>query len=385
MALLLISLFLLIPYAALILYYRQSWLQMKNYEIDNGNVPLTTVSVIIPARNEEKNIGRCIKSILEQTYAKHLLEVIVVDDYSTDQTVNVVAAFNKSNIRIIKLADIVGGATLNSYKKKAVETGIANAMGDLIITTDADCTAPAKWIETVVSLYQQTRPVLIVAPVSYASPAAGDPVFTRFFKIFQALDFMTLQGITGAGVSKKIHNMCNGANLAYERKVFYEVDGFKGIDKIASGDDMLLMHKIQKIYPRRITYLKSPEAIVQTKAASTVAEFINQRIRWASKADKYPDFKITAVLAFVYLFNAWILILAVISLTSFDALFLLVLVLVGKTFVEFTFLFPVANFFKSKKALWWFVPSQPFHIIYMLVAGWLGKFGTYTWKGRKVK
>ena len=385
MALLLISLFLLIPYAALILYYRQSWLQMKNYEIDNGNVPLTTVSVIIPARNEEKNIGRCIKSILEQTYAKHLLEVIVVDDYSTDQTVNVVAAFNKSNIRIIKLADIVGDAKLNSYKKKAVETGIANAMGDLIITTDADCTAPAKWIETVVSLYQQTRPVLIVAPVSYASPAAGDPIFTRFFKIFQALDFMTLQGITGAGVSKKIHNMCNGANLAYERKVFYEVDGFKGIDKIASGDDMLLMHKIQKIYPRRITYLKSPEAIVQTKAASTVAEFINQRIRWASKADKYPDFKITAVLAFVYLFNAWILILAVISLTSFDALFLLVLVLVGKTFVEFTFLFPVANFFKSKKALWWFVPSQPFHIIYMLVAGWLGKFGTYTWKGRKVK
>ena len=385
MALLLISLFLLIPYAALILYYRQSWLQMKNYEIDNGNVPLTTVSVIIPARNEEKNIGRCIKSILEQTYAKHLLEVIVVDDYSTDQTVNVVAAFNKSNIRIIKLADIVGDAKLNSYKKKAVETGIANAMGDLIITTDADCTAPAKWIETVVSLYQQTRPVLIVAPVSYASPAAGDPVFTRFFKIFQALDFMTLQGITGAGVSKKIHNMCNGANLAYEKKVFYEVDGFKGIDKIASGDDMLLMHKIQKIYPRRITYLKSPEAIVQTKAASTVAEFINQRIRWASKADKYPDFKITAVLAFVYLFNAWILILAVISLTSFDALFLLVLVLVGKTFVEFTFLFPVANFFKSKKALWWFVPSQPFHIIYMLVAGWLGKFGTYTWKGRKVK
>ena len=83
---------------------------MKNYEIDNGNVPLTTVSVIIPARNEEKNIGCCIKSILEQTYAKHLLEVIVVDDYSTDQTVNVVAAFNKSNIRIIKLADIVGDA-----------------------------------------------------------------------------------------------------------------------------------------------------------------------------------------------------------------------------------------------------------------------------------
>ena len=107
--------------------------------------------------------------------------------------------------------------------------------------------------------------------------------------------------------------MCNGANLAYEKKVFYEVNGFEGIDEIASGDDMLLMHKIQKVYPDKIMFLKSPEVIVQTQPAETLKDFMNQRIRWASKADKYTDKKITAVLFLVYLLNAWIFILGISS------------------------------------------------------------------------
>ena len=73
------------------------------------------------------------------------------------------------------------------------------------------------------------------------------------------MDFMVLQGITGAVVYKNNLSMCNGANLAYEKKAFYEVNGFAGIDHIASGDDMLLMHKIWKKYPDRVHYLKSKE------------------------------------------------------------------------------------------------------------------------------
>ena len=102
---------------------------------------------------------------------------------------------------------------------------------------------------------------------------------------------MTLQGITGASVYKKFHSMCNGANLAYEKKAFNDAGGFEGIDNIASGDDMLLMHKIQKIYPDRIKYLKSADVVVQTQPQETLKDFMNQRIRWASKADKYPTGK----------------------------------------------------------------------------------------------
>ena len=111
-------------------------------------------------------------------------------------------------------------------------------------------------------------------------------------QVFQAMDFMVLQGITGASVYKNTLSMCNGANLAYEKKAFFEVDGFEGIDQIASGDDMLLMHKITKNYPDKIQYLKSKEAIVQHKPMKTWKEFFNQRIRWASKATYYDDKRI---------------------------------------------------------------------------------------------
>jgi hypothetical protein len=206
---------------------------------------------------------------------------------------------------------------------------------------------------------------------------------------------MTLQGITGASVHKRIHSMCNGANLAYERTAFYEVGGFKGIDSIASGDDMLLMHKIYKRYPERIMFLKSKEAIVLTAAQKTTADFINQRIRWASKADKYDDKRITTVLVIVYLFNVMLLVLPILSCfynmqysilnIQYPLVKVWVLLLLLKTSTELFFLFPVAGFFNTRSLLWFFPVMQPFHIIYTVIAGWLGKFGSYLWKERKVK
>ena len=88
MIFLLISLFLLLPYTALIIYYRQGWLQLKTYNIPEPKITNnnTFISVIIAARNEEENIGNCIASIIKQTYPAHLFEVIVVDDHSNDST-----------------------------------------------------------------------------------------------------------------------------------------------------------------------------------------------------------------------------------------------------------------------------------------------------------
>ncbi len=387
MALLLISLFLLLIYTWLIFYYRKSWLEIKEFKIGEDwklKNPVF-ISIIIAARNEEENIGYCIKSIIEQTYPCHLFEVIVVDDHSTDSTAAIVNSFRKENLHVIKLEDYIGNQEINSYKKRAVETAIGQARGRLIVTTDADCVVPLQWLELIANYHKRTGVVLIVAPVTYTRPPITDSFFNRFLKVFQSLDFMMLQGITGASVYKKFHNMCNGANLAYEKKVFIEAGGFSGIDKIASGDDMLLMHKIQKLYPDKIGYLKSAGVIVQTHPAKNIREFVNQRIRWASKADKYPDKKITGVLVLVYLFNAWIFFIAICSFFYLKALFLLLLLLGIKTLAELLLLFPVAVFFKNRKMLWWFILCQPFHIIYTLLAGWLGKFDTYRWKGRNVK
>jgi cellulose synthase/poly-beta-1,6-N-acetylglucosamine synthase-like glycosyltransferase len=189
--------------------------------------------------------------------------------------------------------------------------------------------------------------------------------------------------------------MCNGANLAYTKKAFEEVNGFAGIDTIASGDDMLLMHKIYTRYPGKVMFLKSKDAIVQTEPVSSVKEFFNQRIRWASKADKYDDRRIFSVLLLVYIINLVLLLLPILILfdpgklsiihypLSVPGLWLLLLLV--KTVVELIFLYPVARFFDKQKLLWLFPLMQPFHIIYTIIAGWLGRFGSYSWKQRKVK
>ncbi len=386
MAFYLISFFILFLYTVIIIYYRQSWCGIKNYtagEVAQGEKIF--ISIIIAARNEEKAIGSCLSSIKSQTYPTGAFEIILVDDHSADATVAIAQSLKIENLKIIQLKDLTGESKLNSYKKKAIESAIDIAKGDLIITTDADCIVPQAWLETYASFYMQKKPVFIAAPVVYADYFSADSFFTKLLKIFQSLDFMTLQGITGASVSKGFHNMCNGANLAYTKEVFLAVNGFEGIDTIASGDDMLLMDKIQKIHPDKIQFLKSANAIVETQPATSLKEFMNQRIRWASKADKYTDRKITFVLLLVYIFNAWMFITAIASFFSHSSFYVSLVMLIVKTSVELFFLYPVAKFFNKQKLLWWFIPAQPFHIIYTIVAGWLGKFGSYTWKGRVVK
>ena len=380
-----ITLFLFLAYAALLVFYRRSWRRMPDWMIPGGKNYTTFISVIIPARNEEENIARCLRSVLQQTYPQHLFEIIVVDDFSTDKTAEIVQSLAGKNIRLLKLSDVITNQDINSYKKKTIESGIHIAHGSLIVTTDADCIVKPGWLEHIAAFYEKTNAVFIAAPVSYLDYSKNDSWVKKFLNIFQSLDFISLQGITGASVQAQFHNMCNGANLAYERKVFYAVNGFAGIDSIASGDDMLLMHKIAKKFPGKIKYLKSTNGIVYTKSAETIGEFLNQRIRWASKASVYPDFKITAVLFLVYFVNVWMMILAIASFFSLKYFYVLLAALIDKIIFELFFLIPVSNFFQKQKLLWWFIPSQPFHIIYTIIAGLLGKFGRYTWKGRRVK
>ncbi|HMI78436.1 MAG TPA: glycosyltransferase [Ferruginibacter sp.] len=388
-ALLIILLLISGGYFSLILYYWRSWLAIPGYKGQISNYqPVTRISVIIAARNEEENIAACLDSIARQFYPKELFEVIVVDDHSTDKTAEIVSAHRAANLRLISLKDILADQKLNAYKKKAIETAISQSTGELIVTTDADCIVAQHWLQTLASFYEQYEPAFIAAPVSIDCS-------NKFIEFFQALDFMTLQGITGASVHKKIHSMCNGANMAYPKKAFEEVGGFARIDDIASGDDMLLMHKIYKRYPGKVMFLKSEDVIVQTQPVNSIGEFFSQRIRWASKAGKYEDKRIFAVLLLVYLVNLLLLVLPIIALIrnvqfsmlnfqcSIIGVWLLLLSL--KTLVELIFLYPVAKFFNKRSMLWAFPLMQPFHIIYTVIAGWLGSFGSYSWKERKVK
>ncbi|GEP89398.1 Glycosyltransferase, catalytic subunit of cellulose synthase and poly-beta-1,6-N-acetylglucosamine synthase [Chitinophaga terrae (ex Kim and Jung 2007)] len=365
-------------YGALMLWYSLGWKRLRSFIPETKTPGTTSVTVIIPARNEAKNLPDLLHALEQQTYDPKLLEVIIIDDFSTDNTAEIISSSKAPNIHLLRLSDHLDKEErLNSYKKKAIEIAIARSTGELIVTTDADCVMGPKWIETLVHFYELHQPKFIAAPVSFYKEH-------NLFKRLQSLDFMTMQGITGAVAQSTSGTMCNGANLAYEKRAFYEVGGFKGIDNIASGDDMLLMYKIYSAYPDKVKYLKCEDAVVRTLAVDTISDFMNQRIRWSSKADKYEDKRLTWMLVLVYLFNLGLLVMGcmVIFMPVWRPWFFILLLF--KITLELYFLLPVARFFNKTELLVWFIPGQIFHIPYIVIAGWLGKFGSYQWKGRQV-
>jgi cellulose synthase/poly-beta-1,6-N-acetylglucosamine synthase-like glycosyltransferase len=387
---------LLLIYALLIFFYHRAWDQIPD---SNGigeagtigikkspaDLPSSTaspthtlpikVSVIIPARNEGMRIGNCLDALHVQTYPKEYTEIMVVNDFSTDDTAFLVMD-HPLICTLINLSDHISGF-INSYKKKAIETGITHSSGELIICTDADCVMEPDWIRILVDTYEKENLQFIAAPVKI--------IYNKsWLSVFQILDFISLQGITGAAVSKNLYPMCNGANLAYRRAAYQEVGGFSDIDHIASGDDMLLMKKIQSKYPGGIHYIKDRNAIVQTSPAENIKTFLNQRIRWASKISHYKHPSTFITLALVYAVNLCLLILFI-SCFFYGHWRWLLILLAFKTISEYFFVSKVSDFFQQQYLMKYFPLCQPFHIVYTVIAGSFGSFGKYEWKNRKVK
>ncbi len=367
-------------YCLLILMYRQWFLRLPLFTRPATTLPQTLFSVIIPARDEEATIEKCLRTVLEQQYPTALFEVIVINDHSTDQTENIIRTLQQSfnNLQLLNLTDHLQGNTINAYKKKAIEIAISQSKGQWIVTTDADCMVSNQWLATLDAYIQKEQPVFVASPVMLTNDHS-------FLSVFQLLDFISLQGITAAAVSAGYHTMCNGANLAYRKDVFDEVGQFKGIDQIASGDDMLLMHKIKEKYPSGLGYLFCRESIVTTAPMPDWKSFLNQRIRWASKADKYHDKSIFWTLALVYAVNLFLLLLLLTGPFIENGLSNWLLLIAAKTLIELGLMIPAARFYEQLNVLVWFPLMQPFHILYTVIAGWLGKFGSYQWKGRTVK
>ncbi len=370
---------LLLLYCISILRYRRWFLNCEIQGAGETVNPDCFFSVILPARNEAAGIAQCLHAILDQAIPSDRFEVIVINDHSTDDTEQIVRKlqFSYPHLRLINLGDYFAEGSLNAYKKKAIAIAIDQSRGNWIVTTDADCRPGPAWLRTYGNFIQKTGAVFVAGPVCLDDTGS-------FLSHFQVLDFLSLQGITAAAVSAGYHTMCNGANLAYRKEVFYAVDGFTGIDGLASGDDMLLMHKIKQAYKGRLGYLFNRDAIVHTDPMPDWKSFLNQRIRWASKADRYQDASISLTLWLVYLVNALLLLLGILGFFVKNGCSNWLVLMGLKTLTEISFMWPVARFYGKESLLVWFPVMQPFHLIYTVIAGWLGKFGQYEWKGRKV-
>jgi cellulose synthase/poly-beta-1,6-N-acetylglucosamine synthase-like glycosyltransferase len=366
-------------YVILIASYCYGW---SRTEFCGEQTPVDVkIAVIIAARNEEQNIGHCLDSIIAQSYPVHLYEVIVADDSSEDATGSVIAGYSRehSNIRMIELrgSGLVG-------KKAAISQAISLTDAELIITTDADCIAEKNWLSSIASCYKQSKAVMIAGPVAFQEE-------NTLFKKMQGLELLSLMGSTAGSLYYDKAILCNGANLAYTKKAFEEVNGFKDIDGIATGDDVLLMYKMAKSYKRGIRFLKNSDAIVSTQPMPDLPSFIQQRKRWASKNFKTFNTETKRVSLLVFSVNFLLLFLGALSgigsIKSAVCLpfFQICLILTGiKCIIDFLLLFLAASFFDKTKHLYLFLPGQLFYMLYVVVISFLGRIGNYEWKGRKV-
>jgi cellulose synthase/poly-beta-1,6-N-acetylglucosamine synthase-like glycosyltransferase len=364
-------------YGSLLLTFYYHWRRIRITVTAGGvNSSPLKLSIIIPVRNEGNNILFLLQDLAKQQYPRDFFEVIVVDDQSTDATVDIVNKFSIQHpfVRLFHLQD--NGS--KSFKKRALELGIEKSSGEIIITTDGDCRLKEYWLQTIGNFYKSTNAICICGPVTYIT----EP---KFFNHLQMIEFAALLGSGAATIQMKQPGMCNGANFSYKKEVFKEVEGFANIDGIASGDDELLMHKILGRYPSRVYFLKDESAIVETKANPKLKDFYQQRKRWAGKWSFYKSLFVKTLALFIFAFNlyfaaGWLLvILGWIDLKMFLIHYLL------KALIEGFFIVDVLKFLKKKIHLFPFVLLQILYPFYTTFFGIVANFGGYEWKGRNLK
>lgn len=369
-----VSLFLTGIYLLLLIYLMRGWSRIKITPAKKASFQ-TKVTILIAARNEEERISLTIEDVLAQDYPKHLFEVIIVDDHSTDNTAAIISSYANRGVRLLQLQE---ARALNSYKKKAIAEAIKLSTGELMVATDADCRMGPAWLSSIVGYYETNNLVMVSSPVTYFEERS-------LFELMQTLEFGYLIGIGAAFIGNGRASTCNGANFAYRKDVFYEVGGFAGIDDLASGDDELLLQKVAERYPGRIGFLKQTEAVVYTHAKHTLQEFMQQRRRWASKSTKYKDKKVVVFGLCIWLFNVSLLVNAALGFYDLYFLKLFLVQFLLKYLFEILYLLPITTFFKRTYLVSLLILLIPLHIVYFVVIGLMGNNRKYLWKDRVVK
>jgi poly-beta-1,6-N-acetyl-D-glucosamine synthase len=330
------------------------------------NLDQPFVSVIVPARNEEKNIETCLRHLTDQSYPESRYEIIIVNDHSDDRTGEIAAMYVSSRIKLLHS----NGREGVSPKKAALHAGIMACGGEIILTTDADCCVPHRWIETMVSRFDAETAVV----ASWLVVKQNQTVISKV----EALDSFgfVLVGAAAFGLGKPF--LANGANLAYRKSVYLEVNGFDDIGHFGSGDDDLLLQKISRQTSWKCVFADSIDACVMTGANTTWRGFWQQRLRWASKAAAYPWIIVLAEI-WIYLFFA-LLLFSLLATPLFGSILFMAPVI--KFSADFFFLKRPAERLTIRTSFVHFLLAETIQMLYILAVGIAANWGGYRWKGR---
>lgn len=373
-------------YAGILFAYWRGWRNMPDWVVPDAYEPVLPVTVVVAARQEAGQIEACLNSVLNGNFLQKLLEIIVVDDFSEDETISVVKQWladykGEASLKLLELARLLPPEhRLKANKKAAIALAVTQAQGTLIATIDADCVAPENWLYLATSCFDSDNKLqMLTAPVAFQHE-------TNLLQRFQSLDFLGLMGITGAGIHMGWHRMGNGANLIYRKTAFSSVDGYVSNQHIASGDDMFLLQKIAAKYPDGVGFLKHPGATVYTEAKATWQEFWQQRLRWGAKNAAMPEWPIRLILLAVWLLCSSIWISLLLVANGWLPWQVMVFLLTLKVLADWLLLQEMCRYFSRKDLMRWFLPSFFLHTAYIAASGLASLIcKRYSWKGRVVR
>ncbi len=333
------------------------------------------ISIVVSVRNEAKNAEVFINQIAKQNYSKNKFELIVVDDLSDDNTVEVFRKQLESsdiNFNIVQQLNHKG-------KKQNITEAIQLAKGTIIITTDADVIyRHENWLKIIGSYFEVNNPNLLIMPVDFEEQS--NPLTW-----FQITENIALTAINAgfSGINKPF--MCNGANLAFTKCAFESVNGYSSHLHISSGDDVFLLEDLKKIDVKAIHYSWQKEIIVKTKAVQVFDEFLSQRLRWANKAKNNSNI-INVTFGFIVISaNLIFLALMVAGLKNQPITPYLSIFALTKLIFDFLLLFLSSKILGKVKYLLLLFPFETVYWLYALFVGFGSLFFKPTWKGIKIK
>jgi cellulose synthase/poly-beta-1,6-N-acetylglucosamine synthase-like glycosyltransferase len=352
-------------YSILLLYFTYIWNKQEKI-CEKG--AFLRVSIIIPFNNEEKKLASLIESFEQLNYPAHLADFIFVNDHSTD---NSIARLDQLLIQfpfpyqILTLPDELIG------KKQAIVEAVAHSNAPVILSTDADCSVPSDWIKLMQAPFNSSAIHLVSGNVVFRSRRFLD-------KVFQ-MEFAPLIGVGGVSIKLGKPGMANGANLAFRKSTFLELDVFKDNMHIPTGDDVFLVQKVSKAYPQGIIFQK--ESRVFTDPPANLTAFYHQRLRWASKwkAAAESKNKLPAIAVWMFHFLYLIGITGFVSEANYSVAIVLFLI---KLLAELNFLWNILNSQQQKFNIFAFIILQMFYSIYVIIFGLMSNFSAYEWKGR---
>jgi cellulose synthase/poly-beta-1,6-N-acetylglucosamine synthase-like glycosyltransferase len=338
---------------------------------------LPFVSILVPARDEERYISDCLESLVHQQYPPDRYEIVVVNDRSTDSTPQIIRSYMEEH-SMIKCVTVDSNSSGLTGKQNALNEGLKLCRGDIILNTDADCIAGPFWVPRTVSCFTPQIGLTIGFSITYSRDGLG-----LLFSGLQSLDMLFLTDAAAGAIGINIPISCSGRNLAYRKRLLDDI-GYLGMGYTIT-EDAALIQTVAKHTNWKIAVVYDKDAAVLTSAEESIRQFLSQRVRWVLGGRAIRSW-VQIPLHTIFLFH---LCLAIsLLLMFFERGFVAVILFsaFSKTTLDLVRCWRVCKEFGRTDLLKLFVPYEVFMVFYSILAG-LGSIFVreIRWKGELYK